>query len=489
MQRSETNSPSGELLGQQEPRYRTFPDFEYTDGPAATKLAKVAGLILDPGQADVLYGWFGRTADDKWAASETAVIMPRQNGKGSILEAVVLAGLFLFKERLILWSAHEFKTASEAFYRVRDLIVGCPALMQEVKHIRVAAGQEGIELKNGARLRFVARSAGSGRGFSPDRVILDEAYALTDEQMSALMPALSARPNAQVCYASSAPLPDSAVLRRIGIRGRKGSPGLAYYEWCAELDDPSDDPTAWAKANPAFGRRIFADAIRRELGAMGDAEFRRERLGIWREEDIESVVDMNLWRALADRRQRPPEVPRAFAIDTTPDRTKTSIAVAELYEGNTYLEVIDQLSTGTAVEAIVERVSELDKRWKPVAIALDPAGPAGALIPALEREGIKVTPESRNHTKLELVGSRALTQACGAWYDDVINSRVRHADQPHLNVAIHGAARRPLGDAWAWTRKDSAVDISPLVAVTLAHHALSLYGHKRRKAVPKFVAL
>jgi hypothetical protein len=33
---------------------------------------------------------------------------------------------------------------------------------------------------------------------------------------------------------------------------------------------------------------------------------------------------------------------------------------------------------------------------------------------------------------------------------------------------VKGAAKRPLGDAWAWSRKSSGVDISPLVAITLA---------------------
>ena len=33
---------------------------------------------------------------------------------------------------------------------------------------------------------------------------------------------------------------------------------------------------------------------------------------------------------------------------------------------------------------------------------------------------------------------------------------------------MKGATKRPLGDAWAWSRKNSTVDISPLVAATLA---------------------
>ncbi len=37
-----------------------------------------------------------------------------------------------------------------------------------------------------------------------------------------------------------------------------------------------------------------------------------------------------------------------------------------------------------------------------------------------------------------------------------------------LDEAAAGAAKRAIGDAWAWTRKSAAADISPLVAATLA---------------------
>jgi hypothetical protein len=415
------------------------------------------------------------------------LIEPRQNGKGSVLEARVLAGMFLFGERLILWSAHEFKTASEAFQRVKSLIESTPSLNSRVKSIRTAAGQEGIELHNGSRLRFVARSKGSGRGFSPDLVILDEAYALTDEQIAALMPALSARPNAQVLYTSSAPLPDSLVLKRVCVRGRKGSAGLAYFEWCADWDDDPEIESTWVKANPAYGRRIFAAAIQRELSAMPLEEFARERLGLWREEDVESVIDMNLWRQLADRTPRPEDLPRAFALDMSPDRHSISLSVAELVrEDRVHLEIVEQFSRP---DGVMQRVKELKDRWNPCAFILDPAGPVGSLLPDFEPLGIVIEPTKRRHTRLELITARTLGQACGAWYDDTINGRITHSDQPSLNAALQGAARRPLVDAWAWTRKDSAVDISPIVSVTLAHHALRLYGSLKKPSRPKFVSL
>ncbi len=46
---------------------------------------------------------------------------------------------------------------------------------------------------------------------------------------------------------------------------------------------------------------------------------------------------------------------------------------------------------------------------------------------------------------------------------------VRHRPQPALDLAANVAKTRPMGDgAWAWDRRGSTEDISPLVACTVA---------------------
>ena len=203
-----TPSPpsSGLFRGDQRPRICSVPPSTWSEGERVRKLAAKAGLVLDDWQEFVLDQGLARRDDRMWAAFEVALIVSRQNGKGSILEALELAALFLddFGVNLILHSAHEFKTAAEAFLRIRTLIADNPLFSQRVERIRTGVGSESIELKNGKRLRFVARSKGSGRGFTSDLVILDEAYALGSKEMAALLPTLSARPNPQVWYTSSA---------------------------------------------------------------------------------------------------------------------------------------------------------------------------------------------------------------------------------------------------------------------------------------------
>lgn len=214
------------------PRYRYVPLYTSSAGQDAIDLSAAAGLDLDPWQQDVITDSLGERPDGRWAATEVGLIVPRQNGKGAILEARELFGLFLDPTcKLITHTAHRFDTALDHFRRMRALIEGTPDLLAEVKDnghgidgpsgIKDSNGKESIELRDGARLNFKARSKGSGRGFSGDLVVLDEAFWLMD--LGSLVPSLSARPNPQLWLTSSAPLPqaESDRLRKMIRRGRR----------------------------------------------------------------------------------------------------------------------------------------------------------------------------------------------------------------------------------------------------------------------------
>jgi hypothetical protein len=69
---------------------------------------------------------------------------------------------------------------------------------------------------------------------------------------------------------------------------------------------------------------------------------------------------------------------------------------------------------------------------------------------------------------VEVRTSREHADACGQFYDLVDHEKLRHLGTKDLTAAVRGAVKRPLGDAWAWTRTKSPVDITPLVAATLA---------------------
>jgi phage terminase large subunit-like protein len=470
--------PPGALLrGDQRPRLCSVPPSVTSEGDRVIALARAAKLELDDWEGWVLDQGLGRRADGVWSAFEVALIVSRQNGKGSILEALELAALFIddFGVELILHSAHEFKTASEAFRRILARIENNPQFKRRIKQVYLQRGAESIELRNGKRLRFIARSSGSGRGFSADLVILDEAYELGDAAMAALLPTLSARPNPQIWYTSTAGVPTSTQLGRTRARGLTGTDSsLAFMEWSVDpaAYDPAD-PRCWAQANPGLGIRITPDYVERERAALGAEEFARERLGVGTyPTDLAAawqVVSREAWAALADVRSVA-EDPVAFGAEVTlvaPHRQMAAIcAVGLRSDGRLHLELVEHRED---VDWVIPRLVELRKH-RPCAVVIDPSSHAGALIEGLEKAGVEVA---------KPFSARDAAQAFGQFRDAVAAQGLRHMGQEALDRSLGGATTRPLSDALAWDRKSAVVDLGPVVSASLALWGFNRYGRGR----------
>jgi phage terminase large subunit-like protein len=293
---------------------------------------------------------------------------------------------------------------------------------------------------------------------------------LAGEAMAALLPTLSARPNPQIWYASSAGMETSEQLLRVHQRALDGdSARLAYFEWSADPVLPLDDHEAWAQANPALGIRIDEEFICSEREALPDYEFSRERLGYWPSTELNRVISGEVWAKLVDGMSQVTD-PVVFALAATPERSRGSIGVGGARsDGLLHGEVIENRE-GT--QWMLPRMIELNGSHKPRAVVLDPASAAGSLIPGLQEAGIEPV----------LVTGRVRAQACGAFYDAVVETGTfRHRGQAPLNAALAGAKKKDMGDAWVFDRKASAVDVSPLDAVVLA-----LHGHAtlQREVIP-----
>ncbi|MDT9689396.1 terminase [Streptomyces sp. P9(2023)] len=438
----------------------------------------------------------GETAAGDWVAPDVAVNLPRQNGKGALIEARVLWGLFLGGEQEILLSAHEFKTAMNAQKRIESLIRGCPDLHKRVKAYHKTVGREGIELHDGRVLRFIARSRGSGRGFTANCVIFDECMILGDDAMAALAPTTDAVANSQLWYLGSAGIgAPSLQLGRLRQRSLNvletgvPDPTLAYFEWsidphvaectqgCEQHDD-IDTVESLLKANPAVGYRLEVEKSLNRRLTLGDALYARERLGVgeYPSDTAETwqVIGEDAWRALADPKAMT-KGPYSFAIDATPERTHAAIAVAGPWRGGTHVEVPEHRP---GLGWVVQRAKELHRKWRPRCWVVDEGGPAGSLIPELETALSEVEQELTGNpeARIEVVKPKArqIAQGCGQFYDAVADQTLSHFDPPPLAVALAGAQKRPLGEAWAWARRNVGVDISPLVAATFARWGLGV---------------
>ncbi len=474
-----------ELLGAQRPSVCHVPAFESSSGAEAVELAASAGLHLDDWQKYVLHVMLGERADGSWAAFQFGLAVSRQNGKGAIYEARELAGLFLLGERFLTHSAHQFDTSLEAFRRLLELIENSDDLRREVKRVSRSHGEEGIELLSGQRIRFRTRTKGGGRGFTGDFLGLDEAMELAGGAHGALLPTLSARPNPQVLYAGSSVdqtiHEHGRVFAGLRARGHAGTDQrLAWMEWTADPSleqspdrsaDLATDAEAWARANPGLGIRITTDYVETEQRALDARTFAVERLGIgdWPKLDLEdgAVISVKAWKALHDETSAPLD-PVTFAYDIPPDRGSAAIAVAgRRSDGLRHVEVIEH-RLGT--RWLPERLAELTSAHRCGPVRYDPSSPAASIITALEDLRVEADPVTANEH----------AQACGVIFDAVDHATVRHRGPHDVTDALKGAGKRPLGEAWGWSRKASSVDISPLVAVTLALWGSDSYREKVR---------
>ena len=455
-------------------------------GDEVADLADLFPISLDESQRLVVEA---RTAYGKggaWLALETLTKMGRQSGKtGGIETPIVFADLFLWGADRIAWTAHLFKTAREAFDDHVRLIQSTPELESRLARVQYANGEESIVLKSGARMDYLARSKGGGRGLGGKRVVIDEALFFTGEQAGAILPILAARANTQIDYLSSAARVDSEYLRSLTARGRAGDdPSLVLVEFCAPggWDDPGctsgrqcshalgvagcalDDPGLWRDANPAVASgRVSLDFLAAMRRSLPPLEFGREFLGWDESADDRHVTPIPAaqWQACADVHSTFTGRP-VFAVAVSRDGQSAAIAAAGFRaDGVPHVEVVEQ-RRGT--DWVVERAGQL-KKHRPLAWVLDKRTAAAALLPDLKAAGIVPREMSTNDCG----------QACSSLQSAVRDGAVRHLGDEVLAAAVAGAQRRDIGDGlWAWSAKTSEVDIVTLVAATNALWGLSV---------------
>lgn len=461
-----------ELLGEPTPRIQIVPEYAYSHGEDATDLMLHAGVQLYQWQDIVLDGAMGVRADGKWSAGTVGLSVSRQAGKSALIEARALTGVLLLGERQVVISAHEQKTNNVIFKRMREYLTGSPYLKGLLKPgtegIHKSKGEEGFTFRDGAEIRFLARSNGSGRGFSPDCLLLDEAQMMSADEYEAVLGSVSAKINPQVWLCGTPPPPNVAGdsfarLRASALSGDDRR--AAWFEYSPPDDCDIDDRDNWALANPAWGLALQTETIERERAQFSEDGFCRERLGMWVFAGTPAVIDPDMWNAIAvdDFGELVGAV--AIGVDISPDRASASIAVAgERADGRYQVELVNQRAgTGWVLPKLLDMIANHDVKT----VVVEGAGAAVTLALELERDRLPV----HTTTATEWAG------ACGLFYDSVASGALAHLGDPALATAVAAGRKRQLEGRWAWARKNNDSDITPVCAATLA-----LFGHvKTRK--------
>ena len=283
------NQPEPAPTGHDQPRLQTIiPDHAGSLAGLVGDMAKqVLHIDMMPWQMHVLEGILAVDADQKFVHRSSLVSVARQNGKTTIIQALILFWLVEMpkirgQKQTVVSGAHRLDLACLLF---DDL----SPILEEYYGAKIVKsyGRYQATMPDGSKWWVKALKPNQGHGMSIDLVIVDELFDVNPDSVEGgLLPAQRARKNPLACFFSTAGTEESVLFQRwreAGIRAiDKGEPSTMYMaEWSP---DPSLDPlhpASWAWGNPALGYTLDMDTIRQESTNPDRASFLRASLNLW----------------------------------------------------------------------------------------------------------------------------------------------------------------------------------------------------------------
>lgn len=457
-------------MGKQEPSARIAPSYIDTDGPDAARILKVGGLVLDPWQMDVLADWMA-IRGGLWLSRTCGGSVPRQNGKTGLVQVRAAAGMILYNEQVI-YTSHLQKTSTETFEELAALFEH-PKLKRYVKDIKTALGREQIILRNGARVKFLARTRNGGRGQHGDLLIFDEAQELEINSQASFIPAISASLNPQTIYIGTPPDGESAgeVFRGIRDKALAGeTTTTAWFEFSVPEIGDVTDRSRWAETNPALGRRILETTIEGECEQMPPDTFARERLGWWTpvvEHTLNYAIDAKVWTSCASMAPKPVGK-TAYGVKFSADGSEVCLCGAVIPEGGAArIELIDRRPTGLGVQWLADW---LCLRVKNAAcVVIDGRNGVDVLIekiaPVWKFKDSVVRPSAKSMIAAVSMLTNALNEHEVTWYQL----------QEMLDESARTSVKRPISGGWGFGGENAG----PIEAC-----ALAFWGAKTSKRNP-----
>jgi phage terminase large subunit-like protein len=442
------------------------------------RIALKAGIEYDRWQQGLGTLMLGKDSTGHYAAGSGGVVISicRQVGKTFTIGSILFILCMMHPNMKVLWTAHRTRTSDETFLNMTNLAKN-KKFRRYVGPPRRANGQQEIRFNNGSRIMFGAREQGFGRGFDDvDIEVFDESQILTMRALDDMIPATNTANDPLIIFMGTPPKPGDpsevfAEKRRLALSGQ--AKGMLYVEFSADCNADLNDRAQWSKANPSYPKRTSAQAIERMKNLLGADSFRREGLGIWDSVAVRSAIDSEQWKHSITAR---PETTGliGYAIDMPPDRSSLAIGGCIKHkDGTAHIEL--KAFESTKSKGTAWAVDWIADRWpNTAAVVIDSQSPAMVLLPDLKAR----------HVKVITTGAQDMGQACGRFLDMLRDGRLTHLEagkQPALDLAVANATTRKIGSSGAvgWNKLGSDIDISPLVAITLA-----LYGTAVTKRDP-----
>lgn len=264
-------------------------------------------ITLLPWQRALFLNLFG------WKSVETGlrryrevfILVPRKNGKTTILGALIELLSFVFSERggEIYLAASDQQQSNILFSIVASMIRANDELAEQCV---ITDSTYTIRLPNDTILRALSSESYTKDGYNASLICFDECHAYPDRKMvDVLTESQGSRPQPLVVFITTSDYNRPSICNEkqeiaLDVRsGKMKDPEFFPIIFRAEKDDDWKDPAVWRKANPSLGHAITEEFLARKcMHAEKSNEylnsFLRKHLNIQTDQD-EAWLNMDLW--------------------------------------------------------------------------------------------------------------------------------------------------------------------------------------------------
>ena len=483
--------------GNQKPTYSVIGDYYDSNGEEVAEVfEEEGGASFYPCQKFELTLMLAVDELGAPAATSIGISKPRQNGK-SYSARNYAAYKADFEHKRVLYSAHHSATTHKMFLELLNLFENSdryPEFTADVKYIVKARGLEGIYFKDwkdddgvmheGGCIEFQTRTNSGARGGTYSVIIIDEAQELTQDELAAILPTISAAADAddfsampQIIYLGTPPDDTCHGTVFKGLHDKAHLPDPPKTTWWLEwgIDDIKDISESNVidlayQTNPAMGYRITERVVMNEFNSMAIDKFARERLGWWSPiavKKMDYAIDSKVWDSCKSDELKP-DGKTAYGIKFSADGSEVVLCGAVIPEiGLPRISLIERKPTGLGTQWLADW---LNVRYdKASCVVIDGRNGVDVLIDKISQiwrmKGSVVRPTAKDMIAAVGLIMDALNEGTITWY----------SQQTDLRESAISSTKRPIGGGWGFGGDNSC----PIEAC-----ALAFYGAKTSKRNP-----
>jgi phage terminase large subunit-like protein len=431
------------------------------------------GLVLDSGRNMKLEA-FQRTILRPYfnGVTETVVIVPKKNGKTTLLAALALYHLRKTEQAECVIAAASRDQAEILFN-------------QAAKMIRASNLEDEFVIKSGYReiryrgdsnwtIRVLAADANTADGVIPTLALVDELHRHRSAELYGVFADGLGPRNGQIVTISTAGSdPDTPLgrirdeayehgMERVGPYrcATSADGGFVLHEWALDESQDVEDLDLVAEANPASWQTATALAKRRKSPSMTPYRWKRFACGIWTDVEEPWIAEAE-WDACKGELKLEKAPHWTVGIDIGQVFDSSAVVTVGMVDGKLHVRARiwhPQPGKPVAIAEVEAYVMEVAESGRLRDVAYDPMR-FNRSAEVLEERGLKMVEFPQTHSRM--------VPASNSLYDIVREGNLVHDGDPDFKRQVMAGVAAETDQGWRISKKKSRAKIDALIALAL----------------------